>query len=139
MLAEETRLLTQRTQITKAGRRLTSLIIVGGVFVGATLLAPARLAVNREIGINAWARAQIGILNSGLEQRAEEWKAALESEIAERQAGRRGGERKPCDQREDAQKLANQKFALDKHAIVEVTDVQGIITYVNERFCAISE
>jgi hypothetical protein len=84
MLAEETRLLTQRTQITKAGRRLTSLIIVGGVFVGATLLAPARLAVNREIGINARARAQIGILNSGLEQRAEEWKAALESEIAER-------------------------------------------------------
>jgi len=34
--------------------------------------------------------------------------------------------------------LENQKFAMDQHAIISITDPDGNITYANERFCSVS-
>ena len=36
------------------------------------------------------------------------------------------------------QDINNQKYALDQHAIVSITDTSGRITYANDRFCTIS-
>lgn len=56
----------------------------------------------------------------------------LEEEIAHRQQAEAATKRVLRD-------LADQQFALDQHSIVAVTDVQGTITYVNGKFCALSQ
>jgi len=132
MYAEEAWLLGQRAPRIRAGQRLARAIAVAGAFLLAGLWSLARLAVNREIDISTRAQAQLNALNTELEERVAQRTSALQSEIAERERAEGANEQVLLE-------LADQKFALDQHAIVATTDVQGTITYVNDKFCAISK
>jgi len=63
----------------------------------------------------------------------------LEQEIIERKRAEQAAEENLATRGTVLKELADQKFALDQHAIVATTDVQGTITYVNDKFCVISQ
>ena len=93
MYAEETRLLSQRTQTAAAGQQLTRIVSVVGVFFEVGLWVLAFLVVIREIDSSARARAQLNTLNAELEQRVEERTAALQLEITDRRRTQEMAER----------------------------------------------
>jgi PAS domain S-box-containing protein len=64
---------------------------------------------------------------------------AIRADITERKRTEQAVRESLAIREEALKELADQKFALDQHAIVAATDVRGTITYVNDKFCAISK
>ena len=82
--------------------------------------------------LEAIARIQHHLKLSQLQKSLVEKNKMLSQEIEQRQ------------QAEDSLRLSlgeinNIKYALDQSAIVSITDLQGIITYVNDKFCRVSQ
>lgn len=110
---------------------------------------PLPVAGNDEVGtlVRTFIRLRDGL--DDRERELREARAGLEEQVAERtQALERANsalyhevrERRAVEAelRRALAELRLQKSALDEHAIVAVADRRGRITYVNDRFCAIS-
>jgi PAS domain S-box-containing protein len=139
MRAEEIRLLAQRSEKARGQWRSTRLLIGLGVFLGGALLVLSWFAVSREIDLSARAGEQLSALNADLEQRVDGRTAALKSEITERRKAAEALKDSLARSEQILKELADQKFALDQHALVATTDLHGTITYVNDKFCTISQ
>ena len=139
MRAEETRLLAQHSETAREQWRSTRWLILLGISLAGALLVLSWFAVSREIDISAQSRAQLNALNANLEQRVDQRTAALKSEITERRIAGEALKDSLARSEEILKELGDQKFALDQHALVATTDVQGTITYVNDKFCTISQ
>ncbi len=78
---------------------------------------PVTVSTDNEIGVLA------DSFNTMLEVRQKQWESLKQSNQTAQGA---------------LAELTEQKFALDQHAIISVTDVKGKITLINDKFCEIS-
>lgn len=87
----------------------------------------ARVGLSQADELGMLAAAFDGMLDDLTQQERRNEVAASDAKRARREAER------------IAKELVNYKEALDQHALVTITNVRGVITYVNDKFCEVSQ
>jgi PAS domain S-box-containing protein len=88
-------------------------------------------------GSSAWAALTIAVVLD-IDEHASCFVAQIQ-DISERKRAEDALKESLASSRQLIKEVADQKYAMDQHAIVAITDVAGRITYANEKFCAISQ
>lgn len=102
-------------------------------------LAKLNARLEQEVQMRRTAQDKLFLLNAELEQRVAERTTELNAtnESLQRQIADR--KRIENQLRVSLMEVNDLKAALDEHAIVAITDPKGKITFVNDKFCAISK
>ncbi|WP_138223063.1 PAS domain S-box protein [Nibricoccus aquaticus] len=130
--------------VTAAVSVLTAILLMRLLPVLVTLPTPGELkrlnlALGQEVAQRRQAEESLRTLNAELEQRVAERTAQLNG--ANEDLLRQFAESRRTEQElsVSSREVADLRAALDEHAIVAITDPQGKITFVNDKFCTISK